>query len=158
MELWMPHFNFGHIWPCGELGLWILDLKFSEMLNTATVCLFGWQKFLSGSFEWSCGSKIVVLTIFGHVVTITLDLWATKFWKCLTLPMSVYLIDKSFYFLYSNEVMAPKLTFCPYLVMWRPWSLTFGPQMLRNAWYCPSKSFSMDKSCYLIHLSVFMAP
>ena len=78
--------NFAHIWSYGEHSLRPLDLKFSEMLNTAPISLSDWQKFLTGAFKLRYGSKTVVFTIFGHVVTRTFDLWTSDFQKCLTLP------------------------------------------------------------------------
>ena len=45
MELWNQNCNFAHIWSLGELGLWPLDLKFSEMPNTASTSLCDSQKF-----------------------------------------------------------------------------------------------------------------
>ena len=63
------------IWSCGELCLWPLDPKFSDMINTVQVCLFDWQKVISGIVEWNFDAKAVLLPIFGHMVTLIFDLW-----------------------------------------------------------------------------------
>ena len=94
-------------WP------WPLTLQFPEMLNTTPVSLFDWKKFVPGLFVLSFGSKTTFKPTFGHVVTLT-----SKFQKCITLPQIVLLSDESFYQVYLNGVVAPKLYFCPYLVMW----------------------------------------
>ena len=65
--------KFAHIWSRDNLNLWPLDLKFSEMLNTAPISLFNWQKLLPGTLK--------------------------------------------------DRVQAPKMCFCPHLVMWWPYCL-----------------------------------
>ena len=127
MEFWIQNSNFAHIWSSGDLGLWSLDLQFSEMLNTALISLFCWQivpiwyiwmelRFQNCSYDhiWSCCG---------------LNLWSLnlKFSEMLnTAPISLFHWQK---FL----VMAPISNFCPYLVIWGPLPLTFGPQIFRNA-------------------------
>ena len=37
MELRFKNCIFAHIWSCGVLDLWILDLKYSEILNSALI-------------------------------------------------------------------------------------------------------------------------
>ena len=37
MELWIENFKLANIWSSRELGVWSLDLKFSEVLNTASI-------------------------------------------------------------------------------------------------------------------------
>ena len=86
IELWNQKCNFAYIWSCGELGLWHLDLKFFRNSQHCPSKSLDWQKFLSSTFEWSCGCKTVVLTILGHVMTIPFDLWTSDFQKCLTRP------------------------------------------------------------------------
>ena len=55
--------------------------RIDQMLPTGTapISLFDWQKFLFGTFEWSCGSKTAVLTIFCHLMIINYDLWTSNF-------------------------------------------------------------------------------
>ena len=110
-----------HIWSCTDLDLRSLDLKFSEMLNIAAIRLFNWQKFLFGISEWSCGSKLVFLPIFVHVVTLIFD--PQIFRNTKHCPNKIYLIEKSPYLVYWKEVMALKLHFCPYLVQRWLWPL-----------------------------------
>ena len=121
MELWLQNCIFAYIYSCGDLDLWPWDFKFSEMLKPTPISLFNWQKFLHDTFKWSYGSKTAFLPIFGHVVTLTFDLWTSNFQNCLTLAQWVFLIDKSSYLVHLHGVMAPKLHFCPYLVIWWPW-------------------------------------
>ena len=42
-------------------GPWLLDLKFSKMVNTVQKVFFHWQRFPPGITEWSCGSKTAFL-------------------------------------------------------------------------------------------------
>ena len=84
---------------CPYLVMWwprifTLDFNFLEKLNTAQLRLLNSQKFLSGIFACSCGSKPVFLSKFSHAVTLTFDFWTLNFQKCLTLPQSVFWIDK----------------------------------------------------------------
>ena len=74
MGLCLQNCSFDHIWSCGDHTLSPLNLKFSEMLNTAPISLFNWGKFLPVTSKWSYSSKTEFLPIFGHVVTLILDL------------------------------------------------------------------------------------
>ena len=57
-EVVAPKLHFSPVWSCSDLEIWPLDLKFSEILNTAPISLFDWKEFLFGIFEWSCGWKL----------------------------------------------------------------------------------------------------
>ena len=72
MKLWLQN------WSCSDLDLWPLDFKFSEILNTAPLNPFWWQKVLPSTFKRSYDSKAEFLPIFGHVVTSTFELWNPK--------------------------------------------------------------------------------
>ena len=86
MELWLQNWIFSHtsIWLCGDLDLWSLDLKFSEMLDAPPLSPFLW---------------------------------------------------KSCYLVHLNGVMAPKMNFCPYLVLWWPQPYTHETQNLITLLY-----------------------
>ena len=64
-----------------DLYLWPLDLKFSEIFNTTIISVFvNEKKFLSGTLKLSYGTKNTLLIhVFGPVVTLTFDLFSTKF-------------------------------------------------------------------------------
>ena len=111
MELWIQNWGFDHIWLCGDHTLQPLDLKFSEMLNTAPIKLYNWQKFLPVTSKWSYGSKTE------FVVTLTFDLWTSKYSEMLnTALISLFpglkLQPDAFEWIYG-----PKTEFLP----------TFGP-------------------------------
>ena len=127
----------------GHLVNLVSDL--SVMLNTAPISFSDWQKFLSGIYELRCSSNTAFLTIFGYVMTATFHLWTSNSQKCLTLPHLVFLVGKKSYLVHLNGVKAPKLNFCPYLVMWLFCCLTFGTPIFINAWHFPSKSFPLTK-------------
>ena len=64
-------------WP------WPLDLKFSEIIHTASLSILDWQKF---SMElWS-------KTVFFVNICSWVDLWSSSFQKCLALSQEVSLI------------------------------------------------------------------
>ena len=104
MELWLRNFNFAPIWSCGDLEIRPLDLKFSEILNTAPISLAG-------------GQKCPPLAIFGHEITFILDFGHQIFRNASHYLNKVFFIDKSAHLIHLNGVMAPKVNFWPYLVM-----------------------------------------
>ena len=55
----------------------------------------------------------------------------------------MFLIHKSCYLAYLS--CCSKTAFLPYLLMWWPWTLTFGSQIFRNASQCPNKFFWWKK-------------
>ena len=59
-------------WP------WPLDLKISQMLNTAQIIFSHWQKLLPCTFEWSYGCKTEFLPKTVPVVTLNFDLGNPK--------------------------------------------------------------------------------
>ena len=77
---------FSHLWY-----IWwpsVLALKVSEMLKSAPVSLIHWQTLSPCTFEWSYGSKTLILSIVGHVAN--LDAWISNFQKCLTLTQCLF--------------------------------------------------------------------
>ena len=70
--------SFTHIFSCGHLDFW--TFKLLEMIDTALISVFNWQKLLPGIFKGSHGCKTVFSHVFGHVV-----MWPSTF-KFLEMP------------------------------------------------------------------------
>ena len=70
----------------GDLDLLSIDLKLSEMFKFTPVSLSDSQKPLLRTLKRGYGSKTAFLPKFGHLVTLTLDLWTFNFQKYLTFP------------------------------------------------------------------------
>ena len=62
----LPQICFGTIQTYCSQPL-TFELQFSEMLNSVSICLFHWQKLMSGSFWWNNGLKNCIL--------VTIDFW-----------------------------------------------------------------------------------
>ena len=60
-------------------------------------------------------SKTFIVLILGHEMNLAFDLWTLYFQKCLTLDQEVFSIDKSCHPVHLNGVIAPKMSFCPYI-------------------------------------------
>ena len=73
IDLWIQKWFMAHIWSCGDLDLWPLDLKLSEMLNITPISHFHWQRLLPGTCDWNYGPKTEILPIF-CLLALTFDL------------------------------------------------------------------------------------
>ena len=163
-----------HIWSCCDQSFWSSsfanscsygdhDPQISEMLNTASVSLMEWQNFPSCISEWRCGSKTVILPIFGHVATLTFDIWTTNFHKCSTLPQLVFSIkinnksNKSYGLVYLKGVVAPETIFAH---IWSSGVLDFWPLDLKLSGMINTTqmSFFIDKSSCLIYINGVTGP
>ena len=89
MDLWLQNCRFAHIWSCGDHTLWSLDLKFSEMLNTATISFIWLTKVLTCCIKMELWLKNWIFAHIWSCVILTFDLYTLKFHKCKTLPQKV---------------------------------------------------------------------
>ena len=83
-----------------------------------------------------CIQNRVVLNryIYGEAVYLALHLWVFS----ITIMNSCHMV-------YMKRVMDPAMQVCPYLVIWCTLPLTFGPQIFRNVYHFPNKSFWLTK-------------
>ena len=140
-----------------------MTLAFDEKIfvNTFPVSPCNWRKFLSTTWKWSYGSKTALLpfsltkvniwyiwmklwikTVFFAPIlvmwwTLPLTLGPPNFRNGWHYPYNSFFIDKSSYMIHLNGVLAPKLNFYPYFVMWWPWPLTCEKQnLIRSLFNC----------------------
>ena len=91
------------------------------------------------------------------VMTLTFNLQIQIFRNAQHWPN--FLNEKSSHLIYMNGIVAKNHYFCPYLVIWWPWPLTFGPRIFRNsATVSLSSNWSgrRRQGNYSIDISTFM--
>ena len=106
--MWWPYpLTFGHqIFRnpklCPNKFTWVTKV------STCYLKMELWLQNWNFAHNWSCGD---------------LDMWCLdlKFWKLLNTDPESLFMDKSCCLIYLSEVMAPKLNFWQYLVLWWPW-------------------------------------